>query len=337
MLPIPTTPNTTRLLTLPLPLLHQLVAWLLTDCVDANDSLGNKGPITRFHAKEKPPLEILGYLTRLTTYTPYPRDALILVLLYLDIISRIPPPPSLSLSLSPTPLFPTILREPLLPTPTPSPTPNSPPPPLFNSFTLHRLLASTLIIASRFTSDSHIQQLRAAKVAGVDLRELVRLEVEVLKSLQWRLYYSLGDIEGISGALLDLGEDRGVLERKDRPEPLTFEGPAEEGKIGVGVGWTTSSTNPDGSQYIRNDLKQCLSPQLIPSPARTPSTSPYSSGPSSPVSSEESDSDLENEKLSLDLEEIDLDEKGKGERNAGETVRRISRLSFSGKADVAVY
>ena len=105
-------------------------------------------------------------------------------MLYLDIISRIPPTPSLSPP--PTPLLPALSRAPL---PTPPPLKHgSPPPPLINSYTIHRLLAATLLCASRFTSDSNIHQTRAAKVGGVERLELVRLEVEVLKALEWRLY-----------------------------------------------------------------------------------------------------------------------------------------------------
>lgn len=59
------TPSTTRLLALPVPLLNELVAALITTCVRANDeTVPSKGTITRFHAKERPPLEIGAYVSR---------------------------------------------------------------------------------------------------------------------------------------------------------------------------------------------------------------------------------------------------------------------------------
>lgn len=58
------TPQCTRLLALPPPILTTLIAHLLSTCARANDLLPTRGPITRFHAKVKPPLRIADYLSR---------------------------------------------------------------------------------------------------------------------------------------------------------------------------------------------------------------------------------------------------------------------------------
>ncbi|KAL8281195.1 hypothetical protein RQP46_006553 [Phenoliferia psychrophenolica] len=322
------TPYTTRLLALPVPLLNQLVASLLDVCVRANDdSLPTKGTITRFHAREKPPLEIGAYLSRLTVYTPFSRDAILLTVLYLDIISRLTPSPPLSPP--PTPVLPGVARRPAGP-PLPPPLPVTPtgatPPPLLNSFTIHRLLAATLLCASRFTSDSHIQQPRAAKVAGVDLRELVRLEVEVLKALQWRLFYSLEDVEGVSRALLEIGEDKGLVDRIPVVEASTKQdAPAGEDEP-AHTARSSFESSDAASSYVDSLASSTFhSPLLIPSSL---CASPNSSGPSSPASYDESGSEQ-------DESEVDFKDgmkKTLGSRSSSDTVRRMGTLSFASAA-----
>lgn len=53
-----------KLLALPQPTFHSIIAAVLTRAIDANDALPTKGVITRFHAKVPCKLGIVDYLTR---------------------------------------------------------------------------------------------------------------------------------------------------------------------------------------------------------------------------------------------------------------------------------
>lgn len=45
------------------------------------------------------------------------------------------------------------------------------------------------------------------------MRELVRLEVEVMFTLEWSLWYEMSEVEEVCRALLELGEEMEVVER----------------------------------------------------------------------------------------------------------------------------
>lgn len=204
--------------------------------------------------------------------------------------------------------------------PTPPPLKHgSPPPPLINSYTIHRLLAATLLCASRFTSDSNIHQTRAAKVGGVERLELVRLEVEVLKALEWRLYYSLEDVEGVSQALLDLGEQRGLVEPLPMPSPAATPAGANAAEEPTASARTSIDSSVASSASVE-DFAGCRSPLLVPSPL---SPSPPSSGPSSPASY--GSSELEEHSDHAKEDEIN---QTLSSRASSETVRRMRTLSF---------
>ncbi|BGP04509.1 hypothetical protein JCM10049v2_000311 [Rhodotorula toruloides] len=238
-------PATNRLATLPIEALNQIFAHALAEAVTANDSLPSKGAITRFHSKQPPPLEIGAYLSRLTKYTPFPRDAVLLGIVYLNRITHLPytaepgihPTPLLSVvppRLPPRPprqSRPAVSRSsppdrtrlaPTSPIEAPSPLPPSPTissvdrprvSPFLNSYTLHRLVLATLLIASKFTVDGALSQTRAAKVGGVGANELCKLEGEGLRLLGWSLMWSLEEIEGASAEMERVGEEMGVLEK----------------------------------------------------------------------------------------------------------------------------
>lgn len=80
--------------------------------------------------------------------------------------------------------------------------------PILNSYTIHRLLAASLSLASKFIADAYIPTNRASKVAGVTKTELPRLEIELLKILQWSLRFSLDHVEELAGIIVDY--ERGI-------------------------------------------------------------------------------------------------------------------------------
>ncbi|GAA6014874.1 hypothetical protein JCM11491_002145 [Sporobolomyces phaffii] len=85
---------TNRLASLPISALNEIYSSLVHTTVSENDSstrtgIGTRGPVTRFHSKVPPPLPIRDYLARLTKFTPFPRDALLLSSVYLNRISHL--------------------------------------------------------------------------------------------------------------------------------------------------------------------------------------------------------------------------------------------------------
>ena len=63
------TPGLDRLVALPPELLNSIVALLLGRAVAANDALGVRGPITRWHAKVPSPITIPAYMNRCVSFS----------------------------------------------------------------------------------------------------------------------------------------------------------------------------------------------------------------------------------------------------------------------------
>ena len=200
------------------------------------------------------------------TFTPFPRDAILLAIVYLNRITHLPY--TTEPNVHPTPIL--SVRPPRLPPRAPT-SPQSPPPqphhaatdaepgephhhhhvdaarlsaptspihaasplppsptissvdrpratPFLNSYTLHRLLLTSLLIACKFSVDGTLSQTRAAKVGGVTPQELCKLEGEGLRLLGWSLMWSLDEIEGACREVERRGEAAGVIdpEQADR-------------------------------------------------------------------------------------------------------------------------
>ncbi|GAA5866500.1 hypothetical protein JCM1840_001337 [Sporobolomyces johnsonii] len=282
-------PRTNRLAQLPVAQLNAIYARVLADAVDHNDParVNTKGDITRFHSKVPPPLEIEAYLARLTKFTPFPRDAILLSALYLNRISHFAltaDSPSTSTTVQPRALVPSVIppniptpvsiepvlnpRRSLSPTDTPFPgSPNSDAnrprraSPLLNIFTLHRLVLSTLLVATKFTCDGTLSQARAAKVGGVSKGELGRLESETLRLLGWELMFGLEEIEAVSRALSERGEKDGLL--KELEDSAT-----ENPQGGPRTASTSSTSEPSSERLPANPFSRPFS--CPTSPPRRP-------------------------------------------------------------------
>lgn len=199
------------------------------------------------------------------TFTPFPRDAILLAIVYLNRITHLPyttepnvhPTPILSVRpprlppRAPTsprspplqqqhantdaeseeprhhdidaarlsaPTSPIHAASPLPPSPTISSVDRPRATPFLNSYTLHRLLLTSLLIACKFSVDGTLSQTRAAKVGGVTPQELCKLEGEGLRLLGWSLMWSLDEIEGACREVERRGEATGVIdpEQADR-------------------------------------------------------------------------------------------------------------------------
>ncbi|GAA6035950.1 hypothetical protein JCM8097_005181 [Rhodosporidiobolus ruineniae] len=317
---LPRTLALCRLAALPIDVLDQLFAACLAAAVARNDRLPSRGQITRFHSKQPPPLEITAYLARLTRYTPFPRDAVLLAIVYLNRISHLPyaseegvhPSPllprvapwrsprsraaALASPSSPTsPTSPSSLAPPTSPLRANAPIPPSPTissverprtTPILNSYTLHRLVLAVLLVATKFTCDGTLSQARVAKVGGVSASELGKLEGEVIRLLGWGLYWGLEEMEDTMREVERIGVEKGIIEAVTREEEAeeSTRTPTEQSFP------MTSPPRPSPSLLETTPLLFRSTPPALSVPAppsfSTSSTGALSSGPSSAAPSD---------------------------------------------------
>ncbi|KAI9320659.1 cyclin-domain-containing protein, partial [Dichotomocladium elegans] len=129
----------------PISILIRMVADLLESVILANDIIPSSSrTITPFHSRAVPKIKIGTYLSRIQKYTPYSSEALLSILVFFDRISQLHPE------------F------------------------VLNSYNIHRMLIASIVVAAKFSSDIFYSNARYAKVGGVSLSELNRLEIEFL-------------------------------------------------------------------------------------------------------------------------------------------------------------
>ncbi|KAF9396655.1 hypothetical protein BGX21_009457 [Mortierella sp. AD011] len=96
--------------------------------------------------------------------------------------------------------------SPSTPVSTPPPTPSLPLPSSngfrINSFNIHRLLITCLMVAAKFTSDLFYSNARYAKVGGLSLPELNQLELEFLFTTKFELNVKVDELQRVGNALL---------------------------------------------------------------------------------------------------------------------------------------
>ncbi|KAF9328503.1 hypothetical protein BG006_008310 [Podila minutissima] len=71
-----------------------------------------------------------------------------------------------------------------------------------NSFNIHRLLITCLMIAAKFTSDLFYSNARYAKVGGLSLPELNQLELEFLFTTRFELNVKVDELQRVGNSLL---------------------------------------------------------------------------------------------------------------------------------------
>ncbi|KAG0380050.1 hypothetical protein BGX24_010364, partial [Mortierella sp. AD032] len=84
-----------------------------------------------------------------------------------------------------------------------------------NSFNIHRLLITSLMIAAKFTSDLFYSNARYAKVGGLALPELNQLELEFLFTSKFELNVKVDELQRVGNSLLQF-RDRHMF-----PSPYT--------------------------------------------------------------------------------------------------------------------
>ncbi|CAO3598014.1 unnamed protein product [Absidia cylindrospora] len=149
----------------PVQMLVHIVSDLLESIIQTNDELMIDTPLTHFHSRAKPNISILAYLTRILKFAPFSNEALLSLLVYFDRIA---------------------LKQQYA----------------VNSFNVHRLLITSVVVASKFTSDVYYPNSRYAKVGGLPLLELNQLELEFLFLCEFQLHVSLEDLQDYGNQLL---------------------------------------------------------------------------------------------------------------------------------------
>ncbi|KAF9106417.1 hypothetical protein BGX29_009573 [Mortierella sp. GBA35] len=79
-----------------------------------------------------------------------------------------------------------------------------------NSFNIHRLLITSLMIAAKFTSDLFYSNARYAKVGGLALLELNQLELEFLFTSKFELNVKVDELQRVGNSLLQF-RDRHMI------------------------------------------------------------------------------------------------------------------------------
>ncbi|KAI8897019.1 cyclin-domain-containing protein [Globomyces pollinis-pini] len=134
----------------PLPLID-LIAQMIDQILLYNDKLPTTmSQITRFHSRSIPNISVGDYLIRFQKYLSLDNSILVIILIFIDRISK----------------------DPQLP---------------INSLTIHRFILATITISSKHVSDVYPKNSIFAKIGGITLGELNMIEMELCKSLNWRL------------------------------------------------------------------------------------------------------------------------------------------------------
>ncbi|KAI8892575.1 cyclin-domain-containing protein, partial [Globomyces pollinis-pini] len=126
-----------------------LLADLINQIIQYNDQLTIQPRITRFHSRAVPGISVKDYLLRTVKYLQIDNSVLLLILVFIDRISKL-----------------NIVT--------------------INSLTIHRFIIASISIATKQVSDVYPPNSIFAKIGGLSLQELNLIEMELCKTLNWR-------------------------------------------------------------------------------------------------------------------------------------------------------
>ncbi|GAA5804552.1 hypothetical protein HPULCUR_010052 [Helicostylum pulchrum] len=156
----------------------KMLTFLLEKVIKSNDSVGTptgerrksiSHAFTCFQARSIPSISIYAYLTRILKYCPCSNECFLAILVYFDRMSK-----------------PTSTRTGLR----------------IDSFNIHRLIISGVMVASKLFSDVFFTNTRYAKVGGLPVSELNLLELEFLSLNDFALFVSLEELQHYGDQLL---------------------------------------------------------------------------------------------------------------------------------------
>ncbi|KXZ50651.1 CYCU1 protein [Gonium pectorale] len=190
------------------------------------------GKLTVFHGLRPPPIGLQAYLERVAKYTKCSPVCFIMALVYMDHLAQ---------------------RDPdMLPTP----------------FNVHRLLLSGVLLAAKLTDDHYFNNAFYGRVGGVSVQEINRLELELLRLMDYRLHVPWEELRGmlkqlVAGTLV-IGQGEGwsaSLGRKRRSvsghsqssEKRSLRRNSIDSSIGGGTVSASASVTPSVTQSLYYD------------------------------------------------------------------------------------
>jgi len=137
-----------------------VLARVLTELCKRNDHIQiDPAHVTKFHALRPPAISIEDYLNRISKYSGCSEECFILSLIYIDRL---------------------INQNQNL---------------IVNSFCVHRLIITSLMLAAKFFDDQYFNNAYYGKVGGVNCKEINSLEIEFLFMINFNLYVSEREYE----------------------------------------------------------------------------------------------------------------------------------------------
>ncbi|KAI8985948.1 cyclin-domain-containing protein [Pilobolus umbonatus] len=155
----------------------KILTFLLEKITSANDKRHSEtGSLkipsyTCFHARSIPSISIHAYFTRILKYCPCANECLIALLVYFD---RMTLPNSLDR-----------------------------PPIQIDSYNIHRLIITGLMISSKLYSDVFFTNTRYAKVGGLPVAELNALELEFLCLNDYNVFVTIEELQSYGDKILE--------------------------------------------------------------------------------------------------------------------------------------
>ncbi|CAH8383742.1 unnamed protein product [Eruca vesicaria subsp. sativa] len=138
-----------------MPKLIAFLSSLLERVSESNDLTGRvttqSQSVSVFHGLSRPPITIQSYLERIFKYANCSSSCFVVAYVYLDRFTQ---------------------RQPLLP---------------INSFNVHRLLITSVMVAAKFLDDLYYNNAYYAKVGGISTKEMNLLELDFLFGLGFDL------------------------------------------------------------------------------------------------------------------------------------------------------
>ncbi|KAI8915905.1 cyclin-domain-containing protein, partial [Gorgonomyces haynaldii] len=138
-----------------------LIAQYLNRLTRQNDTLEPNQILQRFSARTIPSIDVHAYLQRILKYAPCSSECFLACLIYFERMSL-------------------CTRETMVKTHLKLSRPTTDTPLIINSFNIHRLLITGIMVAVKFMSDVFYTNSHVARVGGLPVEELNRLELEFL-------------------------------------------------------------------------------------------------------------------------------------------------------------
>lgn len=161
------------------------VAKIMENMIESSSQDLNLDSLTVFDAQDIPPISIQDYIVRIMTYSRSTSRNIVMSLSYIDQLSN-----------------------------------DDNCPIILTRHNIHRLLAISLMVASKFYEDFYIDNESWATIAGVNLQEINRLERKFLLYIDFKINTKLDWFFNYVQLLLSYAVENGLVESDNAKEVL---------------------------------------------------------------------------------------------------------------------